>query len=463
MKVITTVGMSIYNNASYLADSVHKNWKTLSDKYAKYSSIGTIKNAIKKEWSSNPNTSAEIASLIQIQQELKCPIEVYLIATETIHSHLCAELIRDWFEEFPQQHITAKSIQIKVITSLLVSTKVIFKTGLSKLFKVIDEEIVIKDKNNKRQWNEIAFNITGGYKAIIPHLTIMAQIYRCPMYYVFDENREDDLKYELIKIPALPINFDWLVSEIYGHFLSSDTMLTKSLTNNDDKIKLLGYGLIKEDNTRDVFGELLWQYINSKSPESPSVMGLFVEYKVYEYFNENRGDYSELPKRGISFYWEDKSKTKICLEDKKFGRIAEIDLKLTNYCSKYAIVEVKTIKQLKTLLEEKGTEKQPDILNKIMTCEKYYGQLPSEFIVIVHKNSKFSFDLNEHKGDLEKMEEFAKKVNVKFKVFLVDFDVNKDNESLNFSNFLNKPFGELMPIFSTSQCQTTPTKPLSPN
>ncbi len=458
MKVITTVGTSIYNNAGYLADSVHENWKTLSNKFTPYSSrnnrttlINSIKDAIKKEWLNNPNTSAEIASLIQIQQELKCPIEVYLIATETIHSHLCAELIQDWFEKFAQQHITAKSIQIKVITSLLVSTKVIFKTGLLNLFKVIDEEIVIKDKNNKRQWNKIAFNITGGYKAIIPHLTIMAQIYRCPIYYVFDENREDDLKYELIKIPALPINFDWLVSEIYGHFLSSDTMLTKLLTNNDDKIKLLGYGLIKEDGTRDVFGDLLWQYINSKSPESPSVMGLFVEYKVYEYFNENRGDYGELPKRGISFYWEDKSKTKICLEDKKFGRIAEIDLKLTNYCAKYAIVEVKSIKQLKTLLESKSDKNQPDILNKIKTCEQYYGHLPSEFIVVVHKNSKFSFDLNEHKGDLEKMEDFAKEVNVKLKVLLVDFDVNKDNESLNFSNFLNKPFDKLMPIFPPSQ------------
>ena len=47
------------------------------------------------------------------------------------------------------------------------------------------------------------FNITGGYKAVIPYMTIMAQINGCDAYYIFEDEKA------LIKIPKAPLHVNF--------------------------------------------------------------------------------------------------------------------------------------------------------------------------------------------------------------------------------------------------------------
>ncbi|MCL0062572.1 hypothetical protein M1N11_00090 [Peptococcaceae bacterium] len=52
-------------------------------------------------------------------------------------------------------------------------------------------------------YENVIFNITGGYKAVIPYMTIMAQINGCDTYYIFEDEKA------LIKIPKAPLHVDF--------------------------------------------------------------------------------------------------------------------------------------------------------------------------------------------------------------------------------------------------------------
>ena len=73
---------------------------------------------------------------------------------------------------------------------------------------LIDEIFEIADE----YWGNVIMNITGGYKASIPYLTILAQLNGCPIYYIFEDQDA------LIKVPNLPFStevIDW--KDLYGN------------------------------------------------------------------------------------------------------------------------------------------------------------------------------------------------------------------------------------------------------
>ncbi|MEY4935577.1 MAG: hypothetical protein RIS64_1936 [Bacteroidota bacterium] len=199
MKLITTVGTSIFSNSDvpyndYKISFTESDWNEIK----KEPIIETVTGWALRE---GANASAEIASIVKIQKDLKQPIEIHLICTETIPSRLAAECIQGFFEKDD----TIKIVSIQVIKDLQVTDKKTFERGLANLFQTITTIA-------KGDWKGIAFNITGGYKAVIPHLTVLGQIYRCSIYYVFDEGG-DNPSYELLKMPVLPIHFDWVEVE----------------------------------------------------------------------------------------------------------------------------------------------------------------------------------------------------------------------------------------------------------
>lgn len=207
-KIITTVGTSIFGNCMKEVEGIKTKTgnldKSNSDWNRYKSEISILGNEINK-WSEGKNAaSAEIASLLKIQEELKETVEVYLICSETILSRLAAECIKKWFEENMNFEIKNSN----VIKGLQVKDRKIFETeGLLELFDEIEK---IAEGN----WKEICINLTGGYKAIIPFLTIVGQIYGSPLYYIFEESESD--KYELIKIPQTPIDVNWSEFEKYN-------------------------------------------------------------------------------------------------------------------------------------------------------------------------------------------------------------------------------------------------------
>jgi hypothetical protein len=109
IKVITTVGTSLVENAKkgkYLNQvddeygcikkaEYFQSWKSYFDN----GTIGTVKVAIRPFFENNyADISAEIKSLVLIQQEQNCKLEVYLICTDTILSVVAADMIKEFFE-----------------------------------------------------------------------------------------------------------------------------------------------------------------------------------------------------------------------------------------------------------------------------------------------------------------------------------------------------------------------------
>ena len=436
-KVITTVGTSIFSN--YPNNFKFSQWSDKTPHDLNGYTRKTADNALDliKNWATGKeNASAEIASLLAIQREINEPIEVYLICTDTALSVMAAECVKQWFQNKTD---TFPKVEIVFVPNLLVMDKNTFNLGLKNLFDAI-YQIIPTDKD-KKDWNDIVLNITGGYKAIIPHLTILGQIYHCPIYYVFEENETQ--KYDLIEVPTLPISFDWLATETFGQFLSTDTMLNNYLEHEPmDFETLQKYGLVKEEDEKkkvDIFGTLMWQHIKTKTPENPSVMGSFVELKVYEYFNENRGIYAEIPKRSVDFFWngEDENIIKSPKEGKFKQKRVEIDLILRGE-NLIAAVEVKSIGQIKHFVEpnDKG---RVDYMNKVKTLKTFYQTDFKTLILVIYKNPYFpdsDFSNNEH---LQIMKRACEVEAINLKVYVTDFVVNRVKKTLEFSNFLNNP------------------------
>jgi CRISPR-associated protein (Cas_APE2256) len=452
MKVITTVGVSIFSNFNRTRSFDTAAWEDVSatdlqgvDK--RKEADCELKPVI--NWAiTDDKASAEIASLVKIQAKFKekvekkydkskekpeviqqyidseSKIDVYLLCTDTALSVMAAECIKAFFKE-------NTSFGVKMlahIPNLTVKDKATFEIGLTNFFEKI-ESIIPKDKQNKLDWSSIALNITGGYKALIPHLTILGQIYRCPIYYVFEELTNQ--KYELMQMPKLPINYDWLVAEIYGQMLTPFGI--KTFADEDDLERLVNYGLAKTTREVDTFGKFMWQYMNSRMPESPQTMGLFVEFLFYEFFNENRSEiYTHNPLRGLQLYWDGKNSEEVSdiKTDKNKETRNEFDIILRGV-SNYAFVEVKSVLQIKELL------KNDNLIKKIEALKSFYKQRPAEFILTIYKNPKVRLDIQEHEENLKAIKSICESDKIIFSAHWIDFEARKkDDEALDFSEFL---------------------------
>ncbi len=224
-KIITTVGTSLIANGLINKDISNSNYEVLKGKPYQVTTIypnrvESIKSQILEIIQKNDfSISAEIASLIKIAKELKEPLEVYLIATDTILSAICAGMIKKWFENAKTkngiEHIKLfENIYFEanskfIIPNLQVKNRNHFeREGLTNLYNRINEIA-----ENGHYWDNCILNITGGYKAIIPYMSIIAQINSIPAFYNFQEVKDE--KFDLITIPDLPLSIDYSLFEKY--------------------------------------------------------------------------------------------------------------------------------------------------------------------------------------------------------------------------------------------------------
>jgi len=228
-KVITMVGASIFENyfeknddktiKSYydvLKEKREKDWDNENERRK------SVEKAIRK-WiqseSDKKNISAEIKSLAKLQEELKEDFDIYLLCSDTILSRLAGEIIKDVL----LQLINNRRIETKVIGGLQIWDRKEFNTGMSNLISEIYDIA-------GGYWDNVIINITGGYKATIPYLTILAQINRCPIYYIFEETDA------LIKIPIIPIDIKWSIFEDNEKFFFE--LEKHQIKEIDEKLKI---------------------------------------------------------------------------------------------------------------------------------------------------------------------------------------------------------------------------------
>jgi putative CRISPR-associated protein (TIGR02619 family) len=224
--VITTVGTSLFTNyiKSTADDHDRPQIGGLNGEFTKldktpYSEqtlrsrdARNLHNYISNYWLNSPdktNASAEIESLIAIQKSLNTDLDVYLIASETILSTLACELIAAFFTStFDKYRVKIKDDNF-VVRGLQVDNVNEFRsTGLLNLFKRINDLII--DENSAPH---TIINITGGYKASIPFITIFGQINKIHIYYLYENTGK------LISIPPLPISIDYKFFALHNNVL----------------------------------------------------------------------------------------------------------------------------------------------------------------------------------------------------------------------------------------------------
>ena len=223
IRLVTPVGTSLFTN--YLdknsADGTFK------------SNYDVIKKCLATEWDNgydveindlrsaclqfiNDNkekASAELQSIAKIQEKLNDEVEVHLLASDTIASRLAAEILEEQatvlgnqvsIEQFDSSNDVIQGLQVE-------NPEAFSREGMTKLIQRIN--LIGGEFVGLAITKNFAINITGGYKATVPYLTILAQLERVPLYYNFEDTDA------LIKIPQAPLVIDWASIERYSDVL----------------------------------------------------------------------------------------------------------------------------------------------------------------------------------------------------------------------------------------------------
>lgn len=140
--------------------------------------------------------SAEINSLERIG--LTRSSKVVLLATDNAASKACANELK----KLITQHFSLddKNVEIRRIKGLQVhNAKLLKEQGFRELVKTV--LAYLTDDNLNYQY-DVILNPTGGYKGVIPFLTVLGMLYGKPSVYIFEHAEQ------LISLPPLPVTFD---------------------------------------------------------------------------------------------------------------------------------------------------------------------------------------------------------------------------------------------------------------
>lgn len=229
--IITTVGTSIFTNLIEKGgkDDIKEIFDCLKQvEFAKWDNheddLKALKLSTEKAIENNRKVSAEVTSILSISNRYE-KVKVHLIASDTILSVLAAELIQYWFNknksdievlfDRPLEKFENQGIIKHVIKKLQVISNEDYQEGFTNLIEIV---LKVIDENRKNGENVI-LNITGGYKAIIPVITLLGQIKKVPLNYIYEEGHSNDGP-QLVEIGNLPISFDWGIIDALKPFLN---------------------------------------------------------------------------------------------------------------------------------------------------------------------------------------------------------------------------------------------------
>lgn len=236
LRIITTVGASLFNNLpNNISVKVKGPWQVLRKKDAGDKDIlidGNTYNInpqikqIRQEWLQQQKLqeiiryaecSAETATLEKINRETGCKenYEVFLLCTETYLSRLAAELLATYNPLLKGKtriiNGDGRPVDVsegRVIPKLSIHDAQDLKAvGLANLVAEIQAIWRLQFDCTSKKDHTFVINASGGYKGIIPFLTLIGQLYDIPMYYKYQEENEENQQ-QLIKIDALPFGFN---------------------------------------------------------------------------------------------------------------------------------------------------------------------------------------------------------------------------------------------------------------
>ena len=401
--------------------------KIITDYWYEYPEVGTA----------NRNVSAEIASILQIVEEEDQPCEVHLIATDTLLSVLAAELIVGWFERYPQPNVSKVLFQRQketfekqsdsdyVVKDLRVESHNDYEKGFFNLIELLNK----LSKANKNGSHELIFNITGGYKALIPVMTLYAQLEHIPLKYLYEshEGKEDPL----ITLSNLPFHFDWGLLELLANSIENEK-LRNVLPEDDPVLQLLrDYKIVKAETRHlTIIGEMVKHFVNDRLWEGKTSLGYFAEYKVFEALIEQL---SELPKRGVEYWWDQQDKSRFSTEpqynrDKDKELRIEFDL-ISEVNGRQIWYEVKPYSE--TGLNKACKQAKTKICFQTMALKA-----PLEkFRLVLYK---FGFEEIKRNQQLMNLEQLFDQAGIAFEVWYFDVPARLDREKINNKSFFEE-------------------------
>ncbi|OWY21393.1 hypothetical protein C7N43_06830 [Sphingobacteriales bacterium UPWRP_1] len=317
MKVITTVGISILTQ-NYQGQFANSKDALLSDwdNERVQGEIDKFRNEDNQTNQLFPKTAQEVCAEIHTLYEIAKQnptetLQVYLLATDTVTSVIACELMIAWLNFNKEDgDETSQRIQIAAAVStgelgVMRQQRSIYQSAYPDAFILPIPDLQVKNPNAFQTTgfsnlltaiNAIAgtdkpiLNISGGYKATIPILTIMGQIYGYPLRYTHEDSKEG----QIIGLEKLPVAFDAEQIERIFPLLDEDVLpnIDPALLN-----EAANFGLLMPDRKkRSPLGTLFFNYVNNFAPQGKPALGVFVEYKLLEYF---------------AFFWKDRKSYKV--------------------------------------------------------------------------------------------------------------------------------------------------------
>jgi hypothetical protein len=454
MKIITTVGTSIFEN--YKKDKQNKkdtdfktHFEKIRDDFSAYSNWNECESRrtllevkVKKWYSSKEDSSAEIASILKIAgvkkpEELREKVEVVLLSSDTVLSKLACDLIYEWFKpyddfQFSEYNIIDNQKKHKynldgkgfVIQNLRISDNKDYEKGFMRLIEVLDD-LDLKPTD--------VLNITGGYKAIIPILTIYGQLENVPLKYIYNEQELGEV--DLIEVKSLPINFDYPLSCLCQSYLSNDKQKITGMDDGGAQESLTKLGLVA-DGKVTVLGTLLSKYADKYAESNPGIFGDIVELVAHKQITQKSWDLLknfDVQAHGwIGYRNKENNSYALNIPKEEQGKgiydKIELDFVLKNGNS-FAILECKSFGQFKDKLGKRALEQKAawEALNSDMKI--------SQLIFLIHK---FDFqEINLRKNTITKLKKELSNYSPEFYTIDVPFDTDK--VKFGYQNFIRQP------------------------
>jgi len=198
--IICTVGTSISNQCPAQKEMFRQHNEWDNDVELLRSQIQDFLN--KEEHSAkNPETRISISAELNTLNKLGVDKNdrVILLSSDNAQGRVCSEMNKKAIME--SFDLSNAQVTIHRIEGLQVhSAKILREKGLKNLVKVVVNEYLANE--NIRYNYDIVLNPTGGFKGVVPFLTILGMLYGKRTVYMFE------FADELINLPSLPFSFD---------------------------------------------------------------------------------------------------------------------------------------------------------------------------------------------------------------------------------------------------------------
>jgi putative CRISPR-associated protein (TIGR02619 family) len=148
----------------------------------------------------NPESRKKICAEMNVLSRLDVQSEdrVVLLPSDNVQGRICAEMLKQAIID--AFGVPAAAVELRRIVGLQVmNAKKLREEGLKNLVKILLDYL---DNDEYRYSYDIVLNPTGGFKGVVPFVTILGMLYGKRSVYLFE------FAEELITLPPLPFSFD---------------------------------------------------------------------------------------------------------------------------------------------------------------------------------------------------------------------------------------------------------------